>query len=285
MKYTGWLIYNKEDAEENSSYINWFIDEAELQDVELQLISREHITIGILDNKRTLLFKDQKIVLPDFAIVRTIDPLLSLHLENMKIRVFNSSSISQICNNKELTHHHVHNLDIPMVDTIFTKQNQFSRIKHFDYPFVAKESTGRGGNQVFLIKNEQDWQNCIPKINSKTIVLQSSDVIHGKDLRVFVVGTEIVGAVLRENKDDFRANYKLGGSAAWYKVNNEEVELINKIIDHFQFDMVGIDFLFSKDGKLLFNEIEDVVGSRTLSAVSDVNILQKYITHIRTQLS
>ena len=31
--------------------------------------------------------------------------------------------------------------------------------------------------------------------------------------------------------------------------------------------MVGIDFIFDEQGQFLFNEIEDVVGSRTLSAV------------------
>lgn len=284
LTYNGWLIYNKKDAEQNSSYINWFIEEARLQEITLELIRRENITIGILNNKRTLLFKNQPIALPDFAIVRTIDPLLSLHLEDMRINVFNSSTISRICNNKDLTHHYVHNIGIPMIDTIFANQNQLSETNKFDYPFVAKEPTGRGGNQVFLIKNEQDWQNCIPNLSSKNIILQTCDVMHGKDLRVFVVGTEIVGAVLRENTNNFRANFKLGGSASWYSLNNEEKELVNKIIDHFQFDMVGIDFLFSLKGKLLFNEIEDVVGSRTLSAVSDLNILRKYITHIKFKL-
>lgn len=279
-----WLIYNKHDAKENSSFISWFIEEAKVQEMKLELVLKEDITIGIINNKRTILVNNMPIALPSFAIVRTVDPLLSLHLEGLDLRVFNSSFISRICNNKELTYHHVHDLNIPMVDTIFISQQQLDTTKSPDYPFVLKEATGRGGQQVFLIENESDWNRSIPKLSSNTIIMQSCDVMFGKDLRVFVVGKEIVGAVLRENPTDFRANYKLGGTATWYPLNKKETTTIETIIHHFQFDMVGIDFLFSNDGTLLFNEIEDVVGSRTLSAVSDVNILQKYVTHIKTQL-
>lgn len=282
--HNAWLIYNKHDANENSSYISWFMDETKSQGIALELILREDIAIGIINKKRTVLYKNKPVAIPNFAIVRTVDPLLSLHLEGLGIRVFNSSFISRICNNKELTYHHVYDLGIPMVDTIFTNQQQLHTTKPLTYPFVVKEATGRGGKQVFLIENEIDWSTCLPNLSANTIIMQSCDVMRGKDLRVFVVGKEIVGAVLRENTNDFRANYKLGGTATWYSLHTEEVELINRIILHFNFDMVGIDFLFSRDGTLLFNEIEDAVGSRTLSAVSDVNILQKYVTHIRTTI-
>lgn len=38
---TGWLIYKKQDALENKSYINWFIKEAKEQEIHLKLILRE----------------------------------------------------------------------------------------------------------------------------------------------------------------------------------------------------------------------------------------------------
>ncbi|MFZ3576400.1 ATP-grasp domain-containing protein [Virgibacillus sp. DJP39] len=284
MTYKGWLIYKKKDALENQSFIDWFINEAKLQNIVLELLYRENFTIGIVNNKRSIIKNNVSIEPPDFAVVRTDEPFLSLHLEELGINVFNSATISQICNNKELTHHHVHNLNIPMVDTIFVDGRQMNDSYKLDYPFVAKLSTGHGGNNVHLIENERDWQNQLPDLTSDTVILQSCNVSFGKDLRVFVVGNEIVGSVLRENKKDFRANFKLGGSAKWYQLNNDELKIINKIINNFEFDMVGIDFLFSNSGKLLFNEIEDVVGSRILSAVGNVNILEKYVSHIKSKL-
>ncbi len=56
--------------------------------------------------------------------------------------------------------------------------------------------------------------------------------------------------------------------------------MVNTIINHFDFGMVGIDFIFDEKGGFLFNEIEDVVGSRTLSMTSDTDIVKLYLEHI-----
>ncbi|WP_106497011.1 ATP-grasp domain-containing protein [Lentibacillus sp. Marseille-P4043] len=284
MEQTGWLVYSETDAEQNRDYINWFIEEARLQEIHLELILREDLTIGIFQNQRVIHHKNKTVRLPEFTVVRTIDQLLRLHLEACGVTVFNSSHTARICNNKALTHHHVINLHIPMVDTIFSKKHTLSTNPPASFPFVLKETGGRGGKQVYYIRNIEDWKTSLAALSTDEVIIQSCDVSLGKDVRVFVVGNEIVGAVLRENTNDFRANYKLGGSATWYMLKPHEIALINKIIHSFDFGMVGIDFLIAKDGSLLFNEIEDVVGSRTLSVVSDINILKIYIKHIKTKL-
>lgn len=281
----GWLIYNKQDAEMNRSYITWFIDEAKKQQIQLQLIYREEMKIGIQNHQHMLLINNQQPQLPIFAIVRTIEPLLNKHLEYLGIKVFNSSRVAEICNDKAKTHFEIAKMGIPMVDTLFVKSDYLTSTAPMDFPFVIKETTGRGGKQVFFITDKKQWLEFLSSTPKKDYVIQSSDVQLGKDLRTFIVGKEIVGAVLRESNTDFRANYKLGGTASLYELNTTEKAIIEKIISQFDFGMVGIDFLIGKDGQLLFNEIEDVVGSRTLSAVSDINILEKYMTHIKETIN
>ncbi|MBP1968806.1 gamma-F420-2:alpha-L-glutamate ligase [Virgibacillus natechei] len=280
----GWLIYAEANVEENRSYINWMIAEAQMQNVSLELVIREQLIIGIENQERTIKVDNKEVHKPDFAIIRLIEPLLNLHLETCGITVFNSSSISSICNNKALTHHHIIDQDIPMVDTIFAQKDTVSQTPPMPYPFIIKETSGRGGKQVYYIQDKQDWLNRISSIATNDIIIQACNVQLGKDLRVFVIGKEIIGAVLRESTDDFRSNFKLGGSARMYQLHAHERSIISKIIRSFHFDMVGIDFLIGLNGELLFNEIEDVVGSRTLSTVSDLNILEKYITHITDKL-
>jgi glutathione synthase/RimK-type ligase-like ATP-grasp enzyme len=95
------------------------------------------------------------------------------------------------------------------------------------------------------------------------------------------VGKEIVGAVLRLSKDGkFKANFSLGGTAEPYTLNAEEREMVMRIADHFDFGMAGIDFIFDEKGGFLFNEIEDVAGSRTLSMTSGTDIVRLYLDHI-----
>ena len=278
----GWLIYSKQDSIENKAYIEWFIEEARIQEITLQLVLREEIIIGVIENKHSLMFRGKKVELPNFAVVRTVEPLLNLQLEQLGIIVFNSSYVSEICNHKAKTYYKVAQLGIPMIDTIYIKGTNLTIEAPMTYPFVIKEAMGRGGKQVYFISNINEWDRFLTAALSADYVVQSTNVKLGKDLRVFVVGKEIIGAVLRENSTDFRANFKLGGSARLYKLSMEEIDLIQKIIRHFDFGMVGIDFLIGHDNKLLFNEIEDVVGSRTLSAVSDVNIVERYVSYMKT---
>lgn len=283
---TGWLIYQEIDAKQNASYIDWFQEEAKKQGIQLNLILREEIHLGIINNQKKILLHNQEMIsLADFAIIRTIEPMLSLHLEALGIPVFNSSIVSLLCNNKARTHHYLNKLGIPMVTTLYGNKQLFGNEPPLPYPFIAKDVTGRGGKQVYYIRDKHEWTKCEEYLKNE-IILQSADVQLGKDLRVFVVGKEIVGAVLRESStDDFRANFKLGGHARLYDLQAAEKMLIEKIIHHFDFGMVGIDFLISHQGELLFNEIEDVVGSRTLSACSDINILEKYMTFIKEKIT
>ncbi|ALX48214.1 ATP-grasp domain-containing protein [Lentibacillus amyloliquefaciens] len=279
----GWLIYNKTDAEQNELYIDWFIKEAREQNMSLQLILREDLTAGVMRHENTVMLHGKPVDLPNFAVVRTIEPLLNLQLESFGIDVYNPSKTAFICNDKARTHFHLTNSGIPMADTIVvSSRTKLPESAPFNFPFVIKTTSGRGGKQVKLITNTQTWQELKRQQLSDNIIIQSAAHIQpGKDVRVFVIGNDIIGAVMRNNEHDFRANYKLGGTASWYELDAYETALVRRIIDQFEIGMAGIDFLIDKDGQLVFNEIEDVVGSRTLSAVSDINILQKYVAHIK----
>lgn len=279
----GWIIYRKADTLGNEGYIQWFIDEAKKQDIDLRFILREQLTVGIINDKTEIL-KDGKAEKPDFAIIRTIDPLLNLHFETAGIPVFNSSEISRIANDKALAHHYVQQLDVPMNDTLFLHTDLLKQTPPLEFPFVLKQTGGRGGKEVYWVGSQQDWTSLLPKLPPTNLIAQRTNVRQGKDLRVFVVGDEVVGSVLRESDADFRANFKLGGKATFYNMNAKNLEPVQKIIDRFDFGMVGIDFLIGNDGELLFNEIEDIVGSRTLSATSNINILEKYVALIKERI-
>lgn len=275
-----WLVYNKEDAIKNNTYIDWFIEEARKQGITMELIIRNELMVGIKNNRVTVLKNGEETTLPDLAVVRTIDPIFSSHLEEMGVLVFNSSRVARICNHKSLTHREVQKLSIPMVDTYFYKSNTLPEKPPLNFPFVMKSAHGRGGLEVLFINSYDTWNRSKKILSSGDIVIQTANVQRGKDLRVFIVGKEIVACVLRESTKDFRANFTLGGTASLYPLNSEEIRMIKKICNHFDFDMVGVDFLIDKEGNLLFNEIEDVVGSRTLSKLTDINLLEKYTTHI-----
>jgi len=52
-----------------------------------------------------------------------------------------------------------------------------------------------------------------------------------------------------------------------------------------QLDFVGLDFLIAEDGTLLFNEMEDAVGCRSLYMNSTINIADLFIDYIHKEMT
>lgn len=277
----GWLIYAGEDARRNKSFIDWMMEEATCAGLDLTFVSKEDLTIGVKNGNPVVLFQGKDVPLPSFAIIRTIDPMLTLQLEACGVETFNSSRVSEICNDKAKTHQYLAPHSIPMMDTFFIKGADFPPANPpLPYPYIVKRVDSRGGRDVHWIDSIKRATELADRLKEHNLILQQPAPVLGKDLRVFVVGDEIVAAILRESNSDFKANYTLGGSARLYSLSDEEKNHIHRIMKLFSFGMVGIDFLFDEEGNLLLNEIEDVVGSRTLSAKSSINIVEKYMNHI-----
>jgi gamma-F420-2:alpha-L-glutamate ligase len=288
----GWLIYHKEAAIYNDRYIQFYMEEGRKLDVEVRLILVEELEFGVKNHTWFLRYKNEEIPLPDFAICRAIYPLLSRQLEMIGIPVFNNSFVSEICNDKARTYQYLAKTGIRMVDTSFYKNEQLLKLLEEEKKvFVIKAVDGHGGSQVFLTGDEK---NGIPATDLKREILSgigSSDFVkqplvgsRHQDLRVYVIGTEIIAAVLRTAREGFKSNFSLGGEVRLYELSREEENIVRKIIREFDFGLVGIDFILGEQGELIFNEIEDVVGSRMLYQCSNINIVGRYLSYILDRL-
>ncbi|WP_226680257.1 ATP-grasp domain-containing protein [Sutcliffiella horikoshii] len=286
MKTKGWLIYEEKHAEKNKAFIEWFLGEANELGIKLDFILQSRISFGIQNNELVILLDQESIDSPDFVIMRNIDPLFNEQLERMRIPCFNSHHVSLICNDKARTHQYLAGKGISMLETYFTTADELlTGNRPLPFPFVIKTRTGRGGGDVYKVEDLQQLEAVHDQLSTRSIIAQPLAGIPGKDLRVYVLGREIVGAVLRSNQKSFKANFTLGGQAEAYSLTEEELNVVNKIIEQFDFGLVGIDFLFDEDGRLLFNEIEDVVGCRTLCITSNINIVKLYLEFILQKLS
>ncbi|MGF7144236.1 gamma-F420-2:alpha-L-glutamate ligase [Anaerotaenia torta] len=296
----GWIIYYRDSAVYNKNYIQFYLEEGRRLGIEIRLLLVEEIEFGIREGGYFLTYKGQKPEQPDFAICRAIYPLLNRHLEAMGIRVFNNSMVSEICNDKARTYQYLAKTGIKMVDTCFCRNNQLDAVMNTaKEPVVIKAVDGHGGTQVFLYQGEQAssgsvcekkefWEGTSPAslirtgIGSSDLVVQPLTGSRHQDLRVYILGREIVAAVLRTAKEGFKSNFSLGGEVSLYSLGQEEIAIVDRITSEFDFGLVGIDFIIGDEGELIFNEIEDVVGSRMLYQCSDLNIVERYLNFIRS---
>lgn len=283
---TAWLIYTEYESIRNKQYIEFYMVEGRKLGIEFQLLLAEDIEIGVKDGNWYLLYQGARQETPAFVICRMMHSVLSEQLESMGIRVYNNSMVSSICNDKARTYQYVARAGVPMVDTLFVKcEFAENQIKNADLPCVVKTTNGHGGSEVFLLENPKEATEIAKILDKRDVVIQPYISKSKQDLRVYVVGKEIIAAVLRTAKEGFRSNFCLGGNVELYTLSSKEMTIVNKIIQLFDFGLVGIDFIIGDHGELLFNEIEDVVGSRMLYQCTDLNIVKKYLEFILRDLT
>jgi len=283
-----WIIYFRDAAEYNRRYIDFYIEEGAKLGIDFRLILVEDLEFGVKNNSWFIRYRNEEISLPDFVICRAIYPLLTKQLELMGVRVFNNSFVAEICNDKAKSYQYLARTGIDMVDSSFYASCQLDGIlSDTKEERVLKAVEGHGGSQVFLIDSKstavdrtEASRDVRKALSGSNLVLQPKVGTRNQDLRVYVIGKEIVAAVLRTAREDFRSNFSLGGEVSLYELNDAERALVKKIIDQFDFGLVGIDFIIADDGRLIFNEIEDVVGSRMLYKCSDINIVERYLKFI-----
>lgn len=283
-----WLIYREADVEKNLRYIGFYRERSEAFGMETELMLVERMEFGVKNGRPYLTYDGEVVLLPDAAVVRAIYPLLSRQLEALGVPVFNSSFVSEICNDKARTCQYVAQTGIRMIDTACYRYERAEAVLEGVYrPSVVKAVDGHGGTQVFYMDRdrEEEIPAVIEGLNHSDFVVQPFTGSRHQDLRVYVIGTEIVGAVMRTAKSGFKSNFSLGGDVCLYGLSASEREIVERILSIFDFGMAGIDFVIGDQGELLFNEIEDVVGARMLySCVPGIDLVGKYLRFIRERI-
>lgn len=260
--FKGILVYTSADAEYNKWFIDHIIEEGRKCNLDIRLV---------LSDKEEV--SDNDI---DFAIVRNRDSKLCKRLEENNIRCFNSSYVVNIGNDKWEMYKDFNSAGIPVMYTQRTK---------LPYPFVMKPVDGHGGENVYLIKNADEYEraiNNIPDERRGDLIYQVIATEKGRDIRVYVVGGIILTAMERiavDTEKDFRSNYSLNGNAREHALTDEELKLAAKVVDHIKADFVGIDLIYN-NGRPVVNEIEDAVGTRMLYSLTDIDPVREFVAHI-----
>lgn len=283
---TGWVLYDDEQYKKNSWFAQRLV-ECLSKTAEVRLILTQSLQFGTRNGEAFFSIGKEQIKAPDFAVSRTIFPLLSSVLESAGTRVFNNFSVSKFCNDKRYTYSGLAGSNIPILDTWFFEKRFFSpeSIEETDYPMVLKSAAGHGGSEVFLLKSKEELLNALNNLSDGRFLLQKVCPSVGKDVRVYLLGGKVLAAILRTS-DNFKSNYSLGGKASLYELNSREKDLINKVLSMMPEipDFVGMDFLIDGD-KWYFNEIEDVVGTRMLYECLNMDAAEVYSEYITVQMS
>jgi ribosomal protein S6--L-glutamate ligase len=105
----------------------------------------------------------------------------------------------------------------------------------------------------------------------------------GHDLRVFVLGDRIVGAIRRHaSEDEWRTNIAVGGRAETCQLDSDAESLAIRAARAVGTEMAGIDLLPDLDrGRLVVIEVNAVPGWRALAEATGVDVAAQVLAHLR----
>jgi ribosomal protein S6--L-glutamate ligase len=105
----------------------------------------------------------------------------------------------------------------------------------------------------------------------------------GHDLRAFVLGGRLLGAIRRHaGPSDWRTNVAQGGRAEPCRLDPEAERLALGAAGAVGADMAGVDLLPDLDtGRLLVLEVNAVPGWRALARATGVDVAAEILAHLR----
>ena len=160
--------------------------------------------------------------------------------------------------------------------------------KQIGYPMVIKECFGSFGWQVYLAKDREEALRYTKKLAGTPFLYQKFIAASaGVDVRLQVVGTEVVAAMKRRSKTDFRANLSNGGQMEAYEASQEECDLAVRAVLALGLDFAGVDLLFASGENKTANMICEVNSNahfRNIAECTGVNTADKIMQYIKRVL-
>ena len=234
--------------------------------------------------------------LPPFAIFWDKDVRLAKTLEAAGMKLFNSASAIELCDDKSLTHIALMNR-VPQPKTVLIPLT-FPRVGYTDctflekiadylgFPFIIKQCFGSFGAGVYLARNMDEAKAALMKTaGGAAIAQQYIASSFARDIRAYVVSDKVAAAMLRHNESgDFRANVAQGGKADAYALNEAQAALAVRTAQILGCTFAGVDLLFGENGEMTVCEVNSNAHFAGISAATGVNIADKIIEAVTQRI-
>ena len=283
-----WVIYN------GSLTSDKFRDQAELL---REAAERAGVKATLKKNYEVLMTLNENLEFrPDFVVFLDKDILLATFLKNTGIPVFNDPEVIETCDNKAKQYIQLAKNNIPMPVTIIApKVYPNFTIEGSGYyeivlaklglPMIIKEGHGSFGMKVYLIETEDDFYAKVDELRGVDYVFQQFIATsRGRDIRVNIVGGEIVAAMYRSSETDFRANITNGGVASVIELTEEQKELAIRAAEAVGAEFAGVDLLFGENEAPLVCEVNAAAHIRNIYNVTGINVADRMISYILGKL-
>lgn len=147
-------------------------------------------------------------------------------------------------------------------------------------PLIIKLLEGTQGLGVVLAENEKAAKSVIEAfhgLKARIIVQEFVKEAAGVDIRAFVVGGKVVGAMKRQAEEgEFRSNLHRGGKSSVVRLKREEKEAAIKAAKALGLNVAGVDMLQSGRGPLII-EVNSSPGLQGIERATGKDIASSVV--------
>ncbi|CAN5192125.1 30S ribosomal protein S6--L-glutamate ligase [Spirosoma endophyticum] len=154
-------------------------------------------------------------------------------------------------------------------------------------PVVIKLLEGTQGIGVVLAETTKAAKSTIEAfygLKKNVLVQEFIAEAKGSDIRAFVIGGRVVGAIKRQGLDgDFRSNIHRGGNAVSIELTPQEEQTAIQAARALGLKVAGVDMLPSERGPLVL-EVNSSPGLEGIENATGVDIAIQIITYIEDKI-
>jgi [lysine-biosynthesis-protein LysW]--L-2-aminoadipate ligase len=205
------------------------------------------------------------------------------------VPVVNSSAVAERCGDKYITSQilSTNRIPTPRVMMAFDEESALRAIEAMGYPCVLKPVVGSWGRLLAKVENREMAEALIEHkatlgVNHQVFYIQEYINKPGRDIRAFVVGDEVICAIYRSS-ENWITNTARGGVATNCPVTDEIAELCQRAARAVGGGLLALD-LFETENGLTINEINHTMEFRNSITTTGVNIPQKMIEYVLSQV-
>jgi len=270
-----------------------FLQEAKDIKVDLSVIDPNECEMFVAPNRPILLQDGREGFVPNLVLPRIGASINNYALgvvtqyEMMGVPVLNGALSLYNSKNKLRSIQLMSKTNIDVPRTIFVRRpSQLSQAvkKVGGFPVILKLLSGTQGIGVMIARDENAIESTLDtlwSLGQDILIQECIEESLGRDVRVFVVGEKIIGAMRRQARiGEFRSNIHRGGIGTAVDLTDTYKELALKAARTLGLEIAGVDMLESKNGPKVI-EVNASPGFEGLEMASGLNVARDILTYCK----
>lgn len=223
-------------------------------------------------------------IVPSGSLEQIIFRLDALHrLEERGVRVVNSPRVIERTVDKLWTSALLERCGLPTPDTVVCEDpdEAFAGFRALGGDVIVKPLFGSMGLGMVRVSDEEmAWRVFRTVERIKGVYYLQRAIDHGgRDIRAFVLGGQVLGAIERR-ADGWRTNLARGATAEACELSPEWASLAIRAAVAVGAEYAGVDLLPARDGSVYVLEVNGIPGWQGLQTATGIDVAGALIRHI-----